>query len=76
MDEKLKRCPFCGKKPYSHIEVIKSYSTYTLRFTVRCVECDINKYFDVCCAESFKKIESAMYKAVEAWNRRADNGKV
>lgn len=76
MAEKLKPCPFCGGEAYTIVKVVNGISADTIRFAVKCVNCNIDQHFDIACADSFEKVKSAMDKAIDAWNRRVDNGKV
>lgn len=78
MSEELKPCPFCGER--AGIKATnKSYgftiwcqcenSDCAARTVGYCPEMNNEDY----CIES---IESCFRKAVEAWNRRANNGKI
>ena len=60
MENKLKPCPFCGGEPY-----IQSRPTArkTKIYSVKCR-----------CGAMFKFVDRR-YKAIEAWNRRAEDGK-
>ena len=75
MAEKLKPCPFCGGAAYSIAKVVRGYASDSIRFAVRCSHCMVERHVEIECSGNFERIESAMNKAVEAWNRRADNDK-
>lgn len=61
MDE-LKPCPFCG----GEAEVLY-FQDETYRAQCACVECDVKPY-----ATRYLRSREA---AIEAWNRRADDGR-
>ena len=72
----LKPCPFCGGKPYLETRHRAFIQAQTTRVAfVRCTECNARtnrfelKSFG--CTSSSKKKKK---KAIEASNRRADNG--
>ena len=56
----LKPCPFCGGKPY----IGRCFgSSQRNRYSVKCRCGVLTQFFD------------RRYKAIEAWNRRAEDGK-
>lgn len=57
----LKPCPFCGGKAKSRVDYKKETETY--EWIVECIICSARTGFR-------KELEDA----VEAWNRRANNG--
>lgn len=59
MDE-LKPCPFCGGKPYLDLYILPKYE-----YVIRC---------NVCSLEFGLYIGRNKEEAIEAWNRRADDG--
>ena len=61
-ETKLKPCPFCGGKAYIH-DAICDDGAYLFTF-VQCHTCKAN-------IEGFSSKE----KAIEAWNRRTENGR-
>ena len=68
MDE-LKPCPFCGGKAKLYATITRTYPNHCKHYC----------YCEKCYAtgESFSDLEndgSSVFKAIEAWNRRADNG--
>ena len=72
----LKPCPFCGGKPYLETRHRAFINAKTTRVAfVRCTECEARTQrvpltdFG-CTSYSFKANE----KAIEAWNRRAEDG--
>ena len=81
-DVKLKPCPFCGITP--HFKVKSNCLRDTSKgceFTVFCQGCGIEfpqKYsfeieFDLANPYGIKIVADEREKAVEAWNRRAEN---
>lgn len=88
MDE-LKPCPFCGGKAYlEHIGIEKCRNPdngdLITRWSVRCQKCGTEKQGGcsqyIFCKDETLRLVSQLYdgrsKAIEAWNRRADNGKI
>ena len=75
MDE-LKPCPFCGGKPYletRHRAFIKAQTTRVA--FVRCTECEARtQRFELQAFGHTSYSEEANKKAIEAWNRRAEDG--
>ena len=73
----LKPCPFCGGKPYletSHREFIQAKTTRVA--FVRCTECNARtQRFELQSFGCTSSSKEANKKAIEAWNRRADDGK-
>ena len=81
MENKLKPCPFCGKPPFENY--------YDRLIVIGCNDCGYRRPFDglistkpskvVASPEGAKIIEyyhaDAHEKAIEAWNRRAEDGK-
>jgi Lar family restriction alleviation protein len=74
---KLKPCPFCGGKPYleqRHRAFIKAETTRVA--FVRCTECEArSNRFQLKDFGNTAVSREANLKAIEAWNRRADDGK-
>ena len=67
-ETELKPCPFCGGEATPvYCENGSSYTSNVLivskRGTVKCKKCEIR----------LPRIYSRVSKAIEAWNRRADN---
>ena len=60
MDE-LKPCPFCGGKAYLDLYILPKYE-----YVIRC---------NVCSLEFGLYLGRNKEEAIEAWNRRADNGR-
>lgn len=72
MSDKLKPCPFCGSK--AKLETGEESNGLGLSW---------HKTYDVICSKrscichpDCPKIFTDKNKAIEAWNRRADNGKM
>lgn len=63
MNESLKPCPFCGGKAQLEHELKGNGYSY-----VHCLKCGLHSVMFMRCFE-----ESSDLKAVEYWNRRADN---
>ncbi len=70
---KLKPCPFCGGDAVTKISALCGNTYDDIRFMVCCPSCLIRQYRDLGGCDSFDKVEEAMDKAIEAWNRRAEN---
>ena len=73
----LKPCPFCGGKPYleTHHRAFIKAKTTRVAF-VRCRECESRtQRFELTDIGRTSYSEEANKKAIEAWNRRADDGK-
>lgn len=74
MSEELKPCPFCGREAKIKA-VIKSYG-----FTIWCA-CECGAQTEGFCPDTSKEddtmenIEKCKKRAIEAWNRRANDGK-
>ena len=62
-EKELKPCPFCGGK--SELWESKASNGYLYGYAIRCVMC-----------KSRTKIYKEIEYATDAWNRRADNGKL
>lgn len=86
-DVKLKPCPFCGTTPrleHSEIEKCRSRENGDLitRWTVRCANCGckqdggVTEYIFMSNETLHIKDEhlDGRRRAIEAWNRRANNG--
>jgi hypothetical protein len=67
--EVLKPCPECGRKP----KVKLLYYPTGAECIIECrrLFCNSHRQVIICCAS----VENAERRAIEAWNRRADNGK-
>ena len=61
--ENLKPCPFCGGEIAIEEEWADSFSSF---FTFQCDECGMYVTHQYCVSET---------EAIEAWNRRAGDGK-
>lgn len=71
---KLKPCPFCGEEAIAKISVIRGNVVDTIGFDVFCPSCKVSQHSGIIVAGvSFESLESAMNKAIEAWNRRTPN---
>ena len=70
-ETKLKPCPFCGGKVTTKISV--SASCTQIKFAVYCHSCEIKQCHSILNGDSFDEAEKAMIKAIELWNRRAEN---
>ena len=57
----LKPCPFCGNSAYYHISY--KFHSQKVRHIVKCTKCNANMEY---------RSEKA---AVEAWNRRTEDGR-
>ena len=64
MTEKLKKCPFCDKRPYEDIAIYSFGDGYTATITCSC-GAKMN-------SESFYKEQGAKQDAIAKWNRRAE----
>ena len=79
--EKLKPCPFCGKKAEFRTNTTGTNGqNFKYRFNIRCRNCGMNSshIYDVEITfrnGDFVIIEDERDKAVEEWNRRAEDGK-
>ena len=79
--EKLKPCPFCGKKAEFRTNTAGTNGeNFKYRFNIRCRNCGMNSshIYDVEITfrnGDFVIIEDERDKAVEEWNRRAEDGK-
>lgn len=77
MSVELKPCPFCGKRA----GIKATNKSYGFTIWCQCENSDCAARTGGYCPEmkdedrSIESIESCFRKAVEAWNRRADNGK-
>ena len=77
MNEKLKPCPFCGGECK-----IKAAETEYIGFTIWCECGNCHAQASGYCPDMKKEdtaianIDSCRNKAVEAWNRRANDGKI
>ena len=74
MSKELKRCPFCGKQPYTEIRMLSRSSVEALTFfAVRC-ECGVERSIraDIQ-GKHFSEIEQYMDAAIGIWNRRSDD---
>ena len=73
----LKPCPFCGSVAATEVRVTQmGGETDNVDFTVTCGECGTDKTIRLRIAKkaTFTDVINAMDKAIEAWNRRANNG--
>lgn len=67
MSEELKKCPFCGGKAELSCGNKSSCNSVIISF-VRCKDCGaVGQKFEI------NRKYSSDEKAIEAWNRRADN---
>ena len=77
MSEELKPCPFCGGEGK-----IKAASKEHIGFTIWCECKNCHAQTSGYCPDMKKEdtvienIDSCRNKAVEAWNRRANDGKI
>lgn len=74
----LKPCPFCGGKPYLETKHRAFINAQTTKVAfVRCTECYARtQRFELQLFGRTSYSKEANKKAIEAWNRRADDGKV
>lgn len=74
MNEQLKPCPFCGGKAYFE-KFHVSYEKYTgMAIRATCSKCKtVSPYGRNSKLHGNFKVDDAN-KAIEAWNRRIDNG--
>lgn len=78
MSEELKPCPFCGERA----KIKATNKSYGFTIWCQCENSDCAAMTVGYCPEmndedhSIESIESCFRKAVEAWNRRANDGKV
>ena len=63
--EELKPCPFCGTNP---LVIANKYRHHQTTFCVKCNNID-------CTVIPVTYEHSEMNAAIEAWNRRADDGR-
>lgn len=78
-ETKLKPCPFCGRVAATRTVVIRedmSGFSDCVRFEVYCPACHVGQHSSIESNDSFGEAEVAMQKAIEFWNRRADNSEV
>lgn len=79
--EKLKPCPFCGKKAEFRTNTTGTNGeNFMYRFYIRCSNCGMNSSHIYGVEITFRNgdfviIEDERDKAVEEWNRRAEDGK-
>lgn len=79
--EKLKPCPFCGKKAEFRTNTTgTNCENFKYRFNIRCRNCGMNSSHIYGVEITFRNgdfviIEDERDKAVEEWNRRAEDGK-
>lgn len=64
MTEKLKKCPFCGKRPYKDIQTVSFCGGYTAHIVCKCGA--------GMTSESFYKEQGAKQDVIDKWNRRAE----
>ena len=63
MDKQLKPCPFCGHNAGKYLyDPFDGYQETRITYIVKCVHC---------CANVER---TTMEEAIEAWNRRVNNG--
>lgn len=67
---KLKPCQFCGGVATTEITVLSPCTRFG--FSVCCRSCEIKICYKLN-GNSFDEADKAMIKAVELWNRRAEN---
>ncbi len=78
-DEKLKPCPFCGGKATFRLETAQIYSGVSdYRLGVECINCGIHSPHTYAVKKMFRgggflTTQDERDKAVEAWNRRAND---
>ncbi len=72
-ETKLKPCPFCGKEPITKVKVCSGIGTSEIKYSVVCIYCGISIGACIENCNSFADAQSAMDRAIEKWNRRADN---
>lgn len=79
--EKLKPCPFCGKKAEFRTNTAGTNGeNFKYRFNIICRNCGMNSSHIYGVEITFRNgdfviIEDERDKAVEEWNRRAEDGK-
>ena len=79
--ERLKPCPFCGKKAeFRKNTTGTNGENFKYRFSIRCRNCGMNSSHIYGVEITFRNgdfviIEDERDKAVEEWNRRAEDGK-
>lgn len=80
--EKLKPCPFCGKKAEFRTNTTGTNGeNFKYRFNIRCRNCGMNSSHIYGVEITFRNgdfviIEDERDKAVDEWNRRTDNEKM
>ena len=75
--DSMKPCPFCGYYPTTEVRVTQmGGDTDNIDFSVVCRECGTYKTSRLKIAKTavYMDVEKAMQQAINAWNRRADNG--
>lgn len=76
MLREIKSCPFCGGMAQTAIRPVQMGGDKNIiEFSVYCVECRVQKrtYLNFESEACFADAEMAMEKALEKWNRRADD---
>lgn len=66
----LKPCPFCGKKPYSRILVLRGRVNDLIAIEIGCRSCEIKQSTEVQSGESMDKFEEAKKEVNNKWNGR------
>ena len=73
----LKPCPFCGSQATTEVQVTQmGGGTDQIDFGIVCPSCNIDRTCRLKINKkcTFKDVDEAMNLAIEAWNRRSENG--
>ena len=77
-DSNLKPCPFCGAIATSEVRITQmGGDTDNVDFSIVCSSCGTYKTVRLKIAKTcvFLDVERAMMGAIEAWNRRVNDGR-
>lgn len=74
----LEPCPFCGKRPISHISAKGGDSEYYLFYEIKCENCKISmskasSYTDSYKGTLFNEVLQDMAEIIDRWNTRGAN---
>lgn len=74
VQDEIKVCPLCGGATLTRAEVIQAAHHSNLDLTIKCVKCGCRRTTTLeMLDKSFGEVVFAMHKAIDEWNRRADN---
>ena len=72
----LKQCPFCGNIPTTKVEIASfGGNTDKIIFSIECEKCGTRKSVGLSFLNysNFDEVEKTITKAIEVWNKRANN---